>query len=159
MPIYRYSQSQQAAATVPFCARCRAEYVANVDLCDDCGAPLVDELPVIDATVGDAGELVKVWRAQGEMEGQLIRALLEGSGIESMLSGEALRLTHGLTVDGLAEVRILVREEDVTKACEIIATMEDVSSCPDCGFPVRVEDARCQNCNASLPQDPDSEGQ
>ncbi|MCZ6767351.1 MAG: DUF2007 domain-containing protein [bacterium] len=107
---------------------------------------------MIDATVGDAGELVEVWRAQGEMDGQLARALLEGSGIESMLSGEALRLTHGLTVDGLAEVRILVREEDVTKACEIIATMENVSSCPNCRFPVRVEDARCQNCDASLPR-------
>lgn len=150
MPVYLLPNLNRQAATMPFCAKCRTEYIADADRCDDCGEPLVDELPVIDATVGDAGELVGVWRAQGEMEAQLVRALLEGSGIESMLSGEALRLTHGLTVDGLAEVRILVREEDVTKACEIIATMEDVSSCPGCGFPVRVEDARCQNCDTTV---------
>ena len=138
------------AAIMLFCAKCRTEYIADTDRCDDCGAPLVDKLPEIDAVVGDAGELVEVWRTQGEMESQLVRALLEGSRIESMLSGEALRLTHGLTVDGLAQVRILVRGEDVAKACEIIATMEDVSSCPDCKFPVRVEDTRCQNCDATI---------
>jgi len=67
------------------------------------------------------GDLVEVARVQGEMEGQLIRALLEGSGIESVLSGEALRLTHGFTVDGLALVRVLVRPEDGETARAIIA--------------------------------------
>jgi len=66
-------------------------------------------------------ELVEVWKAHGEMDAQMIRSLLEGSGIDAMLSGEAVRLTHGITVDGLAEVKILVREEDVERAREVIA--------------------------------------
>jgi hypothetical protein len=66
-------------------------------------------------------ELVEVWKAHGEMEGQMIRSVLEGSGIDSMLSGESVRLTHGITVDGLAEVRILVRKEDEERAREVIA--------------------------------------
>jgi hypothetical protein len=65
-------------------------------------------------------ELVEVFKAQGEMEAQVIRSVLESDGIESMLSGESLRLTHGLTVDGLAEVRILVREDDETRSREVI---------------------------------------
>jgi len=135
---------------MPFCAKCRSEYVAGTSVCDDCGTSLVDKLPAIDAVVGDPGELVEVWRAQGEMESQMVRSLLEGSGIDSMLSGEALRLTHGLTVNGLAQVRILVREEDVAKACETIATMEDVSTCPNCRFAVRTADTHCQNCDTRL---------
>jgi hypothetical protein len=66
-------------------------------------------------------ELVEVWTAYGEMDAQLIRSVLEGDGIESMLSGESLRLTHGITVDGLAEVKILVRKEDEERAREVIA--------------------------------------
>ncbi|NIO29565.1 MAG: hypothetical protein GTO29_13540 [Candidatus Latescibacteria bacterium] len=66
-------------------------------------------------------KLVEVWKAQGETEAQIIRSVLEGDGIESMLSGESVRLTHGITVDGLAEVKILVREEDETRAREVIA--------------------------------------
>lgn len=69
----------------------------------------------------DLEDLVEVATAQGEMEGQLIRSLLESSGIESVLSGEALRLTHGFTVDGLARVRVLVRAEDAETARAIIA--------------------------------------
>ena len=66
-------------------------------------------------------KLVEVSRAYGEMEAQVIHSLLESHGIESMLKGEALRITHGFTMDGLAEVRILVRPEDAERAKEIIA--------------------------------------
>ena len=64
--------------------------------------------------------LVEVYTAHGEVQAQLIRALLEGDGIESMFQGEAVRLTHGITIDGLAEVKVLVREEDEERAREII---------------------------------------
>ena len=66
-------------------------------------------------------ELIEVYKAQGEMDAQVIRSVLESDGIDSMLSGESVRLTHGLTVDGLAEVRILVREEDEERAREVIS--------------------------------------
>jgi hypothetical protein len=66
-------------------------------------------------------ELVEVWTAHGEMAAQVIRSVLESDGIDSMLSGESIRLTHGITVDGLAEVKILVRKEDEARAREVIA--------------------------------------
>lgn len=70
-------------------------------------------------------ELVEVYKAQGEMQAQMIRSVLESDGIDSMLSGESVRLTHGFTVDGLAEVKILVREEDETRAREVISAYLD----------------------------------
>jgi hypothetical protein len=70
-------------------------------------------------------KLVEVFKAQGEMDAQMIRSVLESDGIDSMLSGESVRLTHGFTVDGLAEVKILVRKEDEARAREVIAVFRD----------------------------------
>jgi len=65
-------------------------------------------------------KLIEVYTAHGEMQAQMIRSILEGDGIDSMLQGETIRLTHCITVDGLAEVKILVREEDEERAREVI---------------------------------------
>jgi hypothetical protein len=65
-------------------------------------------------------KLVDVYTAHGEVEAQMIRSMLEGSGIDSIFRGETTRITHGFTVDGLAEVKIMVREEDEERAKEII---------------------------------------
>jgi len=70
-------------------------------------------------------ELVEVFAAQGEMDAQMIRSVLESDGIDSMLSGESVRLTHGITVDGLGVVKILVRKEDEARAREVIAVFLD----------------------------------
>ncbi|MGA1867166.1 MAG: DUF2007 domain-containing protein [bacterium] len=69
-------------------------------------------------------KLVEVWRTHGEVEAQVIRSLLESNGIKAILAGEALRFVYGFTLDGLAEVKILVKSEDATKAREIITSIE-----------------------------------
>lgn len=61
-------------------------------------------------------ELVEVWRASGETNAQIIRSLLNSYGIESLIEGESLRLTHGFTLNTLGLVRILVRAEDAEQA-------------------------------------------
>jgi hypothetical protein len=66
-------------------------------------------------------KLVEVHTAHGETEAQMIRSMLAGSGIDSMLRGESTRITHGFTVDGLAEVKIVVREEDEERARAVLA--------------------------------------
>jgi len=70
-------------------------------------------------------KLVEVHTAHGETEAQMIRSMLEGSGIDSMLRGETTRITHGFTVDGLAEVKIVVREEDEERAKEVLADYKE----------------------------------
>ena len=69
-------------------------------------------------------DLVCVAKVQGEVKAQVTRSLLDASGIDCMLQGEAVRLTHGLTVDGLGQVRIMVRPEDEESAREIIAASQ-----------------------------------
>jgi hypothetical protein len=53
-----------------------------------------------------------VFVASGEIEAQQVQAFLEASGIPSVFSGESLRKTHGLTLDGLGMVNIFVSEVD-----------------------------------------------
>ena len=58
----------------------------------------------------------RVADANGEFEAQQIRAFLESRGIPSQLRGEALRNTHGLTLDGLGVVQIHVPADRVEEA-------------------------------------------
>lgn len=132
---------------MPFCPKCRVEYVEGVKSCEECNVDLVATLPQALEESGRDMDLVEVWRTQGEVEAQLIASLLESHGIKSMFSGESLRLTHGLTVDGLALVKILVRPEDTKLACDVIASSDGVEKCPHCGFPVNDSDANCWSCS------------
>ena len=68
--------------------------------------------------------LQRVFVASGEMQGQQVRAFLEGSGIPTAVRGESLRNTHGLTLDGLGQVEILVAEADVERARALIAAAD-----------------------------------
>jgi predicted deacylase len=62
-----------------------------------------------------------VYVAQGELEESQVRAFLAAHGITTWVRGEALRKTHGLTLDGLGAVEILVAAADGTQAKELIA--------------------------------------
>ena len=68
--------------------------------------------------------LVELYRARNDMEAQVIRGLLESHGVSCVLRGEAVRFTHSITIDGLAEVRILVRPDDLDRAREIMTSSE-----------------------------------
>ena len=69
-------------------------------------------------------QLQRVFVASGEVEAQQVRAFLEAAGIATAERGEALRKTHGLTVDGLGAVDILVSEADVDQAREMLASAD-----------------------------------
>ena len=62
--------------------------------------------------------------ANGEIQAQQVRAFLEAAGIRSQLRGEALRNTHGLTLDGLGTVEILVSIADLDRARALLASAE-----------------------------------
>jgi predicted amidophosphoribosyltransferase len=135
---------------MPYCPKCRSEFVEGTSVCEDCGVSLLSgSPPAVEPAISNE-DLVEIWREQGEINAQMVKSLLEGSGIESMLSGEALRLTHGLTVDGLALVRVLVRPEDAARASDIIASIEGIRKCPGCGRPVSESDDSCWSCGEEI---------
>jgi hypothetical protein len=58
------------------------------------------------------------------MQAQQIKAFLEAAGISSEFRGESLRNTHGLTLDGLGMVEILVSDDDEPRARALLASAE-----------------------------------
>jgi hypothetical protein len=66
-----------------------------------------------------------VFTANGEIQAQQIRAFLAAAGIASELRGESLRNTHGLTLDGLGRVDVVVSDIDAAdRARGLLASAE-----------------------------------
>jgi mannitol/fructose-specific phosphotransferase system IIA component len=65
-----------------------------------------------------------VFVANGEVHAQQVRAFLEAAGISSTVLGESLRITHGLTVDGLGAVQIVVADEDANRARALLGSAD-----------------------------------
>ena len=68
--------------------------------------------------------LRRVFVASGEMHASQVRAFLESAGIQTAVRGESLRKTHGLTLDGLGAVEILVADDDVERARALLDAAE-----------------------------------
>ena len=66
-------------------------------------------------------EWIVVHTAQGEFEETQVRSFLRAHGIPTSTRGEALRKTHGLTLDGLGQVEVLVAPEDAVDARALLA--------------------------------------
>ena len=62
-----------------------------------------------------------VYETNGDIEAQQVKAFLAAHGVPCEFRGEALRMTHGFTLDGLGVVRICVPEPMVEKAKELLA--------------------------------------
>jgi hypothetical protein len=67
---------------------------------------------------------VVVFTAQGELEETQVRSFLLAHGIPTVTRGEALRKTHGLTLDGLGQVEIIVAAEHAAEALQLLADAE-----------------------------------
>jgi formylmethanofuran dehydrogenase subunit D len=65
-----------------------------------------------------------VFVASGQQEANQIVAFLEAAGIASALRGESTTKTHGLTVDGLGRMEVLVRESDQEQARVLLSSAE-----------------------------------
>ena len=70
--------------------------------------------------------LVKVYQAVGEMEAQVIKGLLESNGIPCLLESAAARSVHVFTIDGMGEIRIIVRQSMAEDAKKLIRDKDDV---------------------------------
>jgi len=69
-------------------------------------------------------QMLCVFVASGQIQAQQIRAFLEASGVPSALRGESLSKTHGLTLDGLGRIEVLVAEADKERARALLASAE-----------------------------------
>jgi hypothetical protein len=65
-----------------------------------------------------------VRQVNGDIEAQQVKAFLAAHGIPCEFRGEALRMTHGLTLNGLGVVRICVPESMVEEALALLGQVD-----------------------------------
>jgi hypothetical protein len=70
--------------------------------------------------------LVEVYHANNEMEAQVIKSLLAGFEIPCILQSNAAPSVHMFTMDGLAEVRVMVPASLADAARELIVSEDHV---------------------------------
>ncbi len=71
----------------------------------------------------DNADLVEAASVQGPFEADLIRSFLASHGIVSIVRGRTAPFVYPLTVDGMAEFKILVRPDDLEKARDLLTAM------------------------------------
>ncbi|HEY4693908.1 MAG TPA: DUF2007 domain-containing protein, partial [Bellilinea sp.] len=70
-------------------------------------------------------EYVEVYSANGQLEADMIRLMLEAAGLHVLTRGESAGAVYGLTVGPLGEVRVLVQESDAQVANELLDAMDE----------------------------------
>lgn len=65
-------------------------------------------------------KMVAVYKARTELEAQVIKGLLESFGIPSYLKSHAAPSVHWFTMDGMAEVTVMVLDSMVEEARQLI---------------------------------------
>lgn len=69
--------------------------------------------------------LVEVYKARNEMEAKVIKSLLESYDVPCFLKSNAAPSVHQFTIDGMAEVRIMVLDSLADKARDLIVSDKD----------------------------------
>jgi len=77
--------------------------------------------------------VIVVYTVPGQFAEGQVRAFLEANGIPTQVRGETLRTTHGISIDGLGRVEILVPHDQVDEARELLTYAEagEFSLVPD----------------------------
>jgi hypothetical protein len=85
-------------------------------------------------------DLVEVARVQGPFEADLIENFLGSHGIVAIIRGRTAPFVYPLTVDGMAEFKVFVQQEDVEKARDLIAALPAPDDPVAAGNPVVADD-------------------
>jgi hypothetical protein len=68
----------------------------------------------------EKNKMVEVYKANSEMEAQVIKGLLESYGIPSLLKSHAAPSVHLFTIDGMGEVKVMVMDSLADRAKRLI---------------------------------------
>jgi len=65
-------------------------------------------------------KLVEVYKASNEAEALVIKGLLESAGIPCLLKSRVARSVHVFAIDGLGEVKVMVKASMAEEARELV---------------------------------------
>lgn len=139
---------------MPFCPRCLCEFQDWVEVCIDCGIPLVKTMPEPESAPESEPEvvhlpesLVTVARFNYPLEAHLNRAKLEYEGIDSIVVDEHMVNVNWLYNIAVGGVKLQVRESDAERALAILGEIpEHVPEDPSAEIS---DDERCPQCHST----------
>jgi len=123
---------------MPFCPKCKYEYVNGIEKCPDCDEELVFMLPTEfppshPEFFNTTDEVVTVFTAKDAIEAEIVRGLLESAGIHCYATPEVTRWARGASMlGGLNSLDIMVLESQASEAQAVIKeAMEAGSDLPE----------------------------
>ena len=100
---------------MPFCPNCTYEYIEGIEVCPDCGTPLVKEL--IDH------DWVVVYISDQLYDVQMMKDALESAEIESNILSQ--KDSSFPATGDLAVIKLLVKSEDASSALNYINELKN----------------------------------
>ncbi|MGE5400041.1 MAG: putative signal transducing protein [Ignavibacteriales bacterium] len=110
---------------MPICPNCEYEYKEGMTVCPDCGIQLVDQQEFNEHMINPEDWDV-VYTCSEEYEAEMLKANLEGAGIEALIIPKKDR--NFPAVGDLAVIKLVVRKKDTETALQII---QDINSNKD----------------------------
>ena len=109
---------------MPYCPECRYEYQAEIQVCPDCGATLVAELP--EETVPEI-QWVPLHPLPGSIYAEMVKEVLDKEHIPNILIRDFFASAAGVAGVGLPGMvgLLLVPKEQAQKAERILHDMLD----------------------------------
>jgi len=105
---------------MPFCPKCRSEYLEGVKICQDCQVQLVDELPPKEEV--DYLELVELQKVPNEVFGVMMKGILENNGISVVLRASKIPWYDGIASTWTTYYwgKLLVPKEEFERSKKIL---------------------------------------
>ncbi|MCC6156410.1 MAG: DUF2007 domain-containing protein [Deltaproteobacteria bacterium] len=130
-----------------WCPRCREEFSSEDSRCPTCDGELLAALPSDEELLTDV-EWVPVARDMEPLRAQLLKDLLEQSGIPVVITGERLESFH---IYPNLENAVMVPRRWSAEAIAIVASFDaddddDRIVCSSCGEEVSAEAEACPHC-------------
>lgn len=130
---------------MPFCPECEIEYREGFTTCSDCEVDLVATLETAEPEPGQPVHMVEVGKIADPGAAGMVRETLKEQGIECALTGEETEGMMPGMVNPTHEIGIMVPEENIEKAKEIIeAYFCETEGCKEPEFMV------CSNCECPV---------
>lgn len=136
-----------------YCPTCRQEYKEGMTTCADCKTDLVaGPAPAEPQRIAGSEEKWAVlMRVRTQETAEIIRGLLESSGIECEIVGKAFVEIPVPDVEAMARLEIWVPESFVDDARALLnEAREGTAPCRSCGHMSSDADPSCEYCGATL---------